>query len=140
MDFSRQASGETVLSPTDIVYIREASSLSSPVSAGAIDYVLIDWVNPNYPSRSLHITELGTDQHDNSVYKWMIDGYNLPLSGRAAAGTIMKPFVFKDPIVVLESIQLLITNNNGVDYPNSSGSGLLDKIPYEGVVVGNWGW
>jgi hypothetical protein len=131
--------GSKVISPTDLVYVRKASTLTDPVPAGASDFALISWENPNYPSRRLILEALGTDQHDNSAYKWIIDGYELSISGPAAVGSVTNPMKLDSQITVSQSIKLLITNTNGVDYPNTVGSLLLDRVPYEGVFVGHWG-
>lgn len=139
MIFETTTIGSKVISPTDYVYVRKASSLTEPVPAGVIDYPLIEWDNPNYPSRRLVLKAVGTDQHDNANYKWIVDGYELPVSGPAAVGSVLNPMVFDTPIIVSRSIKLLITNTNGVDYPNTVGSLLLDRVPFEGVFIGHWG-
>jgi hypothetical protein len=124
--------------PSNLVYERRASSLTSPVPANTVGYKLIDWTNPFYPSRDLILEGVGTDQHDNSNYTWIMDGTTVPISGVGRVGSITNPFMFKSEIRVSNSIVLLIDNNNGVGYPNA-GINPIDATPYEGVFIGRWG-
>jgi len=121
---------------SDLVYERVASTLAAPVPAGASDYVLINWTVPN-TRKGILLTSVGTDQHDNTRYTWVVDGVILPISGSARAGSILQPYVFGSPIRVVSSIVLRITNNNAVAYPNP-GNHPSDSVPYEGVFSGWW--
>ena len=130
--------GSDAMSIHSLFYERRASTLANPVPAGATDYQLFYYEKTvNIP---LQIVSLGTDQHDNSVYKWYIDG-NLvaSISGAAAVGSILKPYVFPRPIRVDQSIELKIDNLNGKAYPNDTGLTHVDRVPYECVVSGVWG-
>jgi len=75
---------------SDLVYERVASTLAAPVPAGASDYVLINWTVPN-TRKGILLTSVGTDQHDNTRYTWVVDGVILPISGSARAGSILQP-------------------------------------------------
>jgi hypothetical protein len=120
----------------DFIYERKSSSLSSPVPANTTNYLLLLWIKPLTRGDAL-LTAVGTDQHDNSIYTWVVDGVTLPISGSARVGSIHDPFVFPDPIRVQSSVILYITNKNGVAYPNN-GLELSDSIPYEGVMIARW--
>lgn len=124
--------------PSNFVYERKSSSLAVPVPANTTGYKLIDWTNPNYPTKQLILEAIGTDQHDNSVYTWIIDGTVLETSGPARVGSVTKPFEFKSEIRVSNSVVLTIDNNNGVGYPNA-GINPIDATPYEAVFIGRWG-
>jgi hypothetical protein len=124
--------------PSNFVYERKASTLAVPVPAAAVGYKLIDWTNPYYPTKQLILEAIGTDQHDNSVYTWVIDGVVLDCSGPARIGSVTEPYQFKSEVRVSNSIVLLIDNNNGVGYPNA-GINPIDATPYEGVFIGRWG-
>lgn len=123
---------------SNFVYERKASSLAAPVPANTLGFKLIDWTNPFYPTKQLILEAIGTDQHDNSVYTWIIDGTVLETSGAARVGSVTQPYEFKSEIRVSNSIVLMIDNNNGVGYPNA-GISPIDNTPYEGVFVGRWG-
>ena len=124
--------------PSNFVYERRASSLAVPVPANTIGYKLFDWTNPYYPTKQLILEAIGTDQHDNSKYTWIIDGVVLETSGSARVGTVTLPYAFKSEIRVSNSMVLQIDNNNGVGYPNA-GINPIDATPYEGVFIGRWG-
>ncbi len=126
------------INPALIFYERRSSTLADPVPAQTIGYKLLRFAKTD--PRRLRIMAIGTDQHDNSVYHWFIDGnYIESISGPAAVGTIQNPFVFPYPVRVENSIELLIDNNNGKSYPNDSGTYPADRVPYECVVIGVWG-
>lgn len=130
------------LEPIDIsefVYLRKASTLEEPVPAETNDYELFFWNNNSYLSKNLLIKEIGTDQHDNTIYKWYIDGnYVESISGSCRIGSISKPFKFSTPIRVRKSIKLCISNGNSCDYPNNNASAVSDMIPYEFFISGVW--
>lgn len=123
--------------PEELVYERVASTLIAPVAAGAEDHVLLSWVNPYYRKRNLLVLGIGTDQHDNSVYTWTFDDVELPFSGPARVGAVASPLWLPIPIVVTSTIELAITNNNLVAYPNE-GTDVSDVVPYEGLIIGVW--
>ena len=120
----------------DFLYERKSSSLANPVPPGAAKYILLSWSKPLTRGDAL-LTAVGTDQHDNSVYTWVVDGVTLPISGAARVGSIHDPFKFPDPIRVKSSVMLFIANNNAVAYPNN-GLNPSDQIPYEGVMIARW--
>jgi len=120
----------------DFIYERKSSSLANPIAASTSNNLLLAWIKPPTRGDALLIAA-GTDQHDNSVYTWVVDGTTLPISGAARVGSIHDPFVFPDPIRVQTSVLLYITNNNTVAYPNN-GLDPSDQIPYEGVLVARW--
>ena len=123
----------------DLVYERVASTLTDPVPANAKDYPLIEWYEPRNRGQIFLLYGLGTDQHDNSYYKWIFDNVVVyQLSGPARVGSIFEPFIFPKPIKVINSICLYIDNNNDVAYPNDSGLHPSDIIPYEAVFFGYW--
>ncbi len=140
VDVSFGSSIQNPQDPSSFVYERQASGTSSvaPIAAHSAGTQLINWVNQYYPNRVLILEMLGSDQHDNSVYTWIIDDVTLELSGPARAGSIEKPFVFSVPITVRRTVQLLIDNDNGVAYPNA-GPNPSDATPYEGLFIGHWG-
>jgi len=120
----------------DFVYERVASTISNPVPAGAKNYKLLDWKEPSNKNRIFLWCGVGTDQHDNSYYRWEVDNVTFnAISGEAQVGTILEPFIFPRPIRVLNNIRLYIDNNNTKPYPNA-GSDPSDPIPYEAVIVG----
>jgi hypothetical protein len=121
--------------PGEYVYEREASSLTSPVSANTSSHELINWQNPNKGKKRFLLLRLGTDAHDNSEYYWYVDDVELPISGSARVGTVMEPFMFPVPILCEDSIKLKIVNDNDVAYPNE-GDTYDDQIPYEGMFDG----
>lgn len=122
----------------EFVYEREASTFVKPVPAGVAGYDLFSWENINYMRRNLLLYAIGTDQHDNSVYNWYIDGVRVPsISGSAQVGSIEEPFHFPSPIRVRKSVALRIDNYNGVAYPND-GVSIADRTPYEVVMIGTW--
>lgn len=121
---------------SDLVYERVASTLVAPVPAATTDYVLINWSIPN-TRKGMLLTSVGSDQHDNTYYTWIVDGVTLPISGSARAGSILQPYMFDSPIRVETSIVLRVTNGNAVAYPNA-GPNPSDAIPYEGVFTGWW--
>ena len=127
----------TAIDPTDFVYERRASTLSNPVPAGAKKYKLIEWNEPERLGKTFYLVGLGSDQHDNSYYYWLVDGRELPISGEARAGTIYEPFIFPRPIKVVRRIVFMVDNNNDKAYPNPGGEP-EDKIPYEGMFFGFW--
>lgn len=120
----------------DFVYERRSSSLANPVPAATSRYMLLSWAKPLTRGDAL-LTAVGTDQHDNSVYTWVVDGVTLPISGSARVGSIHEPFVFPNPVRVKASVLLYITNNNAVAYPNN-GLDPADQMPYEGVMIARW--
>ena len=120
------------IDPQNFIYVRNASTLAIPVVAGAQNYVLISWVKPPTQGNAL-IESIGTDQHDNSIYTWVIDGNTMPFSGAARVGSIQNPYVFQDPVICQNSVFLYITNNNLIAYPNN-GVDPADAIPYRGVI------
>jgi len=120
----------------DFIYERKSSSLSNPVPANATRYLLLSWSKPLNRGDAL-ITAVGSDQHDNSIYTWVVDGVTLPISGSARVGSIFAPFILPDPIRVKSNVLLYITNNNAVPYPNN-GLDPADQMPYEGVMIARW--
>jgi hypothetical protein len=120
----------------DFIYERKASTMAFPVPPNTTNYILISWAKPLTRGDAL-ITAIGTDQHDNSSYTWVVDGVTLPVSGTARAGSIFEPFVFPNPVRVKSSVVLYVTNNNAVAYPNN-GLNPSDQIPYEGVMIARW--
>jgi hypothetical protein len=120
----------------DFIYERKSSTLANPVPASASRYLLLSWSKPLTRGDAL-LTAVGTDQHDNSAYTWVVDGITLPISGVARVGSVHSPFVFPDPIRVKTNVILYVTNNNLVAYPNN-GLDPSDQIPYEGVMIARW--
>jgi hypothetical protein len=121
-----------------LFYERVASTLENPVPADTIGYTLFRFVKSDF--RPLKIISLGTSQHDNTVYHWYVDGVHLDaISGPAAIGSILSPYVFPRPIRVNLSIELKVDNLNLKAYPNNTGTSHVDRIPYECVVSGIWG-
>jgi hypothetical protein len=124
------------IDPENFIYVRNASTLAIPIVAGAQNYTLISWVKDPSQGNAL-IEAIGTDQHDNSIYTWVIDGTTMPFSGSARVGSIQQPYEFLDPIICQQSVLLYITNNNSIAYPNN-GVDPADAIPYEGLFTGRW--
>ena len=127
-----------VINPSDIVYERDASTLASPVAAGATDSVVLTWSNPYAGVKELYVYAVGNDQHDNSEYTWEFDSTEMTeITGSSRVGSITDPFRFPAPIKVKYSVRCLVTNNNLVAYPNN-GVEPADSIPYEAVFFGIW--
>lgn len=125
------------MSASSLFYERVASTLIKPVPANTKGYTLFRYEKTD--PRPLRITSLGTSQHDNAVYHWIIDGVELKaISGPAAVGTILKPYVFPRPIRVYVSIELRVDNLNLKAYPNDAATSMVDRIPFECVVNGIW--
>ncbi len=120
----------------DFVYERRSSTLANPVPANTTNYLLLTYAKP-LTRGDLLLTAVGTDQHDNSIYTWVVDGVTLPISGAARAGSIFQPFVLPDPVRVKTNVILYVTNNNGVAYPNN-GLDPADQMPYECVMIARW--
>jgi hypothetical protein len=120
----------------DLIYERAASSLALPVNPAEQNHLTISWIKPVTRGDAL-LLGVGTDQHDNSLYSWVVDGVVLPISGAVRVGSVTDPFYFPVPIRVKSSVLLYITNNNAVAYPNN-GIDPADQIPYEGVMVAQW--
>jgi len=135
-DFLKYKFSSTV---DDLVYYRVASTYDEPVPAKAKDYKLLDFKVPQYV-QALVLYAVGSDQHDNSYYRWVVDDIDMPISGKVAVGSPEKPFYFKEPVIVRRYVALYVTNNNDVPYPNT-GPDPLDPVPYEAVIIGRWlGW
>jgi hypothetical protein len=125
------------MSASSLFYERVASTLAKPVPANTEGYTLFRFEKTD--PRPLRITSLGTSQHDNVVYHWIIDGSEFKaISGPAAVGTILKPYVFPRPIRVYVSIELRVDNLNLKAYPNDAATSMVDRIPFECVVNGIW--
>lgn len=126
----------TGMPPSSFVYERRSSSIASPVPATTSNYELLRWVVPTGRDHFL-LYGLGTDQHLDSDYKWIVDGVELPINGAARVGTPEEPYVFPEPIYVSGSVILYITNDNAVAYPNA---GVLpdDEYPYECMIYGRF--
>lgn len=128
---------EDVMSIHSLFYERMASTLATPVPANAMGYSLFYYDKQD--TRPLQIVSIGTDQHDNSVYHWYIDGVRIDsISGPAAIGSIYAPYRFPHPVRVNRSIELKIDNLNGKAYPNSTATVSADRMPYECVIAGVW--
>ena len=126
-----------VMRASALFYERRASTLIDPVPADTEGYSLL-YYNKTDP-RPLKIVSLGTNQHDNSVYHWIVDGEEVEaISGPAAIGSITQPYVFPKPIRVYVSIELRVDNLNLKAYPNDSATSMVDRVPYECVVNGIW--
>lgn len=132
---------QTGMPPRSFVYERRSSTLTNPIPALTSNYELLRWVVPNDRNHFL-LYGLGTDQHLNSDYKWVVDGVELPINGSARVGTPEEPYIFPEPIYVSGTVVLYITNDNTVDYPNSTipAPPLLrtpyDEYPYECMIYG----
>lgn len=125
------------MNASSLFYERLASTLADPVPANVSKYTLFRF-EKNDP-RPLRITSIGTSQHDNAAYHWYIDGSRVDsISGPAAIGTILHPYVFPSPIRVYVSIELRVDNNNPKPYPNDDATSAVDRIPFECVVNGIW--
>jgi len=123
----------------DLVYERNASTLTNPVPAGAKKYELLAWNAPETTRRVFLLYGIGSDQHDNSYYYWIFDDTDIPqISGAARVGSIFEPLIFPQPIKIRKNIKLQVDNNNNVPYPNDSGSHPSDIVPYEGMFFGRW--
>jgi len=126
------------MSVAALFYERHASTLTTPVPANVQGHRLFRYEKSDL--RPLQIVSLGTDQHDNSVYHWYIDGTRVDsISGSAAIGSVMQPYRLPRPIRVELSIELKIDNYNGKAYPNDGAALPVDRVPYECVVSGFWG-
>lgn len=120
----------------ELIYERVASTLADPIIAGAQNKKLIMWKKPATRGDAL-LVAVGTDQHDNSSYRWVVDGVALPISGASRVGSVTDPFYFPVPLRIRFSVFLYITNNNLVAYPNN-GLDPANQIPYEGVMIARW--
>lgn len=120
----------------DFIYERKSSTLVNPVPANTTNFLLLSWTKSLTRGDAL-LTAVGTDQHDNSIYTWVVDGVTLPISGAARVGSVHDPFIFPDPVRVKASVILYVTNNNAVAYPNN-GLNPSDQMPYEGVMIARW--
>ncbi len=121
-----------------LFYERVASTMVNPVPANTEGYSLFKYNKPE--GGALKIISVGTSQHDNAAYHWYIDGALVgQISGPAAIGTIIRPYVFPQPVRVDASIELKVDNLNLKPYPNDSATSIVDRIPFECVVNGIWG-
>lgn len=124
------------MSPEAFVYERRSSTISSPVPASTSGYILLEWVKPNEWHHFL-LYAIGSDQHAESYYSWVVDGVELPISGPARIGTPESPYFFFEPIRVSGTVKLYVSNNGARDYPNS-GDLPDDEYPYECVIIGRY--
>lgn len=122
--------------PSSFVYERRSSTITDPIPAFTSGYELLRW---NVPEERDHflLYGLGTDQHLNSVYTWIVDGVELPINGAARIGSPEEPYIFPEPLYISGSIVLTITNGNAVAYPNV---GVLpdDEYSYECMIYGRY--
>jgi len=126
-----------VMNASSLFYERVASTLDEPVPADTRSYRLFRFEKDD--PRPLRITSIGTSQHDNAAYHWIIDGTELKaVSGPAAIGSILNPYKFPKPIRVYVSIELRVDNLNLKPYPNDDATSLVDRMPFECVVNGIW--
>ena len=125
------------IDPQNFIYVRNASTLAIPVVAGDSELRSHLVGKTSAIQGNALIESIGTDQHDNSIYTWVIDGNTMPFSGAARVGSIQNPYVFQDPVICQNSVFLYITNNNLIAYPNN-GVDPADAIPYEGLFTGRW--
>jgi len=128
---------QTGMPPSSFVYERRSSTLTNPVPASATNYELLRWSVPSDRNHFLFYG-LGTDQHLNSEYRWVVDGVELPINGSARVGTPEKPYVFPEPMYVSGTIVLYITNDNAVGYPNTDNTPPYpdDEYSYECMIYG----
>ena len=124
------------INPSDMIYERASSTLSDPVLAGAQNRVLLSWRKDPTHGDAL-LMAVGSDQHDNSIYTWIVDGVTLPISGASRVGSIAHPFYFPSIMRVHVSVLVLVSNNNLVAYPNN-GLNPTDQIPYEALMIARW--
>ena len=125
-------SGDIVVS-NPLVYERRSSTLTDPIPAHTTDYELLNWSVPKGRDHFL-LYGLGTDQHLNSNYKWVVDDVELPINGSSRIGTVEKPYIFPEPIFVSGTISLYITNDNDIPYPNTFH--IVYAYPYECMIYG----
>ena len=129
--------GSDGIPPQNLVYERRSSTIADPIPSGASGYILLRWEVPQSRDHLL-LYGIGTDQHLNSMYTWVVDGVILPISGEARVGTPEQPFIFPEPIYVSGNVILYINNGNVVGYPNV-GTKPDDEYPYECLIVGRYG-
>jgi hypothetical protein len=130
-------SAQDGIPPKNFVYERRSSTLVDPIPSGASGYVLLRWSVPSSRNHLL-LYGIGTDQHLDSTYTWVVDGVVLPISGEARVGTPEEPYMFPEPLYVSGTIILYISNDSGVGYPNT-GTAPDDEYPYECLIVGRYG-
>lgn len=138
----------TTYEPRSTYIERVASTVADPVPAGAgitaniPEHLLIDlergrddWGENQY----LVIFALGSDSHDNSFYRWVIDDQDYEsISRPAAIGSLNNPFYFPGGgEKAYKNVQLWVSNGSSVDLPNTGG-GTSDDIAYEGIVIGRF--
>ena len=123
--------------PGNFVYERRASTIADPVPALTTDYRLLYWTKPNNRDKFL-LYGVGSDQKLNSVYTWVVDGVTLPISGAARVGTMEKPYMFPEPIVVSSTIILYVTNGGVVAYPRVDATDPDAEYPYECLIFGRY--
>jgi hypothetical protein len=123
--------------PGNFVYERRSSTIADPIPALTSGYRLLYFQKPTSRERFL-LYGIGTDQHPDSDYTWVVDDVTLPISGAARVGTPEKPYVFPEPIVVSGSIVLYVTNNNAVAYPRADASDPDAEYPYECLIYGRY--
>ena len=117
-----------------LVYERRSSTITNPVPSNTSGYELLNWSVPKEMDHFL-LYGLGTDQHPNSNYRWVVDDVELPINGSARVGSPFKPYISPSPIFVSGTIFLYINNNNAVQYPNM-GDLIDDAYPYECMIYG----
>jgi len=119
-----------------LIYERRSSTMAKPVPALTSNYELLKWSVPDNMDHFL-LYGIGTDQHQNSTYKWVVDDVELPINGTSRVGTLLNPYVFPIPIFVSGTISLYVTNDNTDPYPNIHGR-VDDAFPYECVIYGRY--
>ena len=123
--------------PGNFVYERRASTIADPVPALTTNYRLLYWNKPTDRDKFL-LYGLGSDQHLNSTYTWVVDGVTLPISGDARVGSIESPYFFPEPILVTSTVILYVTNSGAVAYPRVDAADPDAEYPYECLIFGRY--
>lgn len=138
----------TVYEPRSMHVEWEASTVADPVVAGAgyttgiPEHKLLSlsrgtgsWGENQY----LVIYAVGTDTHESSFYRWVIDNQDYDsISRKASIGSILNPYYFPGGgEKAYQNVELWITNESASDIPNTLG-GTSDAEPYQGIVHGRF--
>lgn len=123
--------------PGNFVYERRASTIAEPVGSGVSRYMLLHWQKPRDRGVFL-LYGVGSDQHLDSIYTWVVDNVELPISGAARVGTPEKPYIFPEPLLVSGTIIMYVTNNTGGAYPRVDPTDPDAEYPYECLMVGRY--
>ena len=114
--------------PGNFVYERRSSTISEPVPALTSGYRLLYFQKPSHRERFL-LYGVGTDQHTESDYTWVVDDVTLPISGAARVGTPGKAICFSGTNSCFRVYSIIYHKQQRCGIPESSGRRSGCRVP-----------